>query len=101
MNVVRAIAVAVTLAAAMNRGYAADLAEPVLLKGHDKAVTTVAWSTDGKTVATAGDDRTIRVWNPVNGKQTMHQCPGIPARPTMVRLWRSHPDLKLTAVNHA
>ena len=54
----------------MGPGRAADPPEPVVLKGHTKAVTTVAWAADGKAVATAGDDRTIRVWDPATGRQT-------------------------------
>lgn len=70
MNAVRVAVGAVFLAAAMNPGRAADPPEPVVLKGHTKAVSTVAWAADGKVVATAGDDRTIRVWDPSTGRQT-------------------------------
>ena len=60
----------VILAAMMNHGLAADPQEPVVLKGHTKAVSALAWAADGKTVATAGDDRTIRLWDPPTGRQT-------------------------------
>ncbi len=69
MNVLCASMVSVILAAATNSGSAADSPEPVVLKGHTKAVSAVAWAADGKAVATAGDDRTIRVWDPVTGRQ--------------------------------
>lgn len=70
MNATRVAIVAAVLAAGINIGRAADSPEPVVLKGHTKAVSAVAWAADGKSVATAGDDRTIRVWNPATGKQT-------------------------------
>src|SRR5262245_25367286 len=36
--------------------------EPVLLRGHEDVVRAVAFSADGKRVATASADRTARVW---------------------------------------
>lgn len=48
---------------------AADSHEPVVLKGHTSRVSTVAWADDGKSLATASDDRSIRVWDSVTGKQ--------------------------------
>jgi RNA polymerase sigma factor (sigma-70 family) len=38
--------------------------------GHDGAVHAIAFSGDGKTLATAGADKTVRVWNPATGKET-------------------------------
>lgn len=72
MNALRIAAVsviftAVMLAVLMNWGRAA---EPVVLKGHAKAVTALAWGTDGKTVATAGDDRAVLMWDAETGRQT-------------------------------
>jgi WD40 repeat protein len=76
MNAVRVAAAAVILAALMNPGRAAGPPEPVVLKGHTKAVSAVAWASNGKSVATAGDDRTIRMWDPATGRQT-GTLPGI------------------------
>ncbi|HJZ54935.1 MAG TPA: WD40 repeat domain-containing protein [Gemmataceae bacterium] len=70
MNAMRLAVAAVILAAVVKPGRAAEPPELILLKGHTKAVTTIAWAADGKAVATAGDDRTIRVWDPATGKQT-------------------------------
>src|SRR5712691_367108 len=46
-------------------------AEPVLstaqvtYKGHSKGVLDVAWSPDGKRLASASDDGTLQVWNTI------------------------------------
>ncbi|MEH2208422.1 MAG: serine/threonine-protein kinase [Nostoc sp.] len=38
------------------------------LKGHENSVLSVAISPDGKTIASSGDDRTIKLWNLATGK---------------------------------
>jgi len=67
MNALRMAEVSLILAVVLNSGRAA---EPVVLKGHTKAVTALAWGADGKTVATAGDDRAILMWDSETGRQT-------------------------------
>jgi WD40 repeat protein len=47
-----------------------DTPEPVVLQGHAKSVTALAWADDGKTLATASDDRSIRVWDLTTNKQS-------------------------------
>jgi len=42
---------------------------------HPGPVRAVAYSPDGSTLATAGDDNTIRLWNPTTGQQA-HQLTG-------------------------
>ena len=37
--------------------------------GHAGPVLSVAYAPDGATLATGGDDGTVRIWNPRNGKQ--------------------------------
>jgi len=69
MYAARATVAAVILAAVFDPGATAQPPLPVVLKGHTKAVTAVAWAADGKSVATAGDDRSIRVWDPVTGRR--------------------------------
>ncbi|MEH2376853.1 serine/threonine-protein kinase [Nostoc sp.] len=39
------------------------------LQGHENSVLSVAISPDSKTIASSGDDRTIKLWNLATGKQ--------------------------------
>ncbi|MEH1952692.1 serine/threonine-protein kinase [Nostoc sp.] len=39
------------------------------LQGHESSVLSVAISPDGKTIASSGDDRKIKLWNLATGKQ--------------------------------
>lgn len=99
MNAIRVMMVAVGLALAANSTHAAEPPEPIVLQGHTMAVSAVAWAADGKAVATAGDDRTIRVWDPATGRQTAIQ-------PETARAGYGSPvvafttDLKVAAVNY-
>jgi serine/threonine protein kinase/WD40 repeat protein len=39
------------------------------LKGHGGSVQCLAFAPDGKTLATGGDDRAVRLWEPLTGKE--------------------------------
>lgn len=99
MYVARAVVAVVTLVAMMYPGLAADVPEPVALQGHTKAVTVVAWAADGNTVATAGNDRTIRLWNPATGRQ-IASLPGIAREGYGGPVVAFTADLKVVAINY-
>lgn len=99
MHFFRTISIAVLFTAATNIAHAADPTVPVLLEGHSSSVATVAWSIDGKSIATAGEDLTVRIWDSVTGKQASilsdvtYESYG---RPVVAFT----PDLTKMAVNH-
>ena len=39
------------------------------LRGHDDAVRSLAWSADGRLLASVGDDRTVRLRSPASGQE--------------------------------
>jgi WD40 repeat protein len=64
------IALAAFLAQAITAANAGQVKETVVLPGNKMAVFGLAFSPDGKSVAAAGIDRSIRVWDAGTGKQT-------------------------------
>ena len=43
----------------------------LVLRGHDREVTRVAWSPGGDRLASASDDGTVRVWAPGSGEDSL------------------------------
>ncbi len=98
MNLLR-MAVVLMLVGVTNLGLAADSPGPVVLQGHTKGVSSLAWAADGSAIATASDDRTIRMWNPATGDQTA-SLPGIAREGYGGPVVAFTADLKVVAVNY-
>lgn len=47
-----------------------------ILEGHLAGISTLAWSPDGKTVASGSDDKSIRLWDVASGKPYPHPLRG-------------------------
>src|SRR5262249_26820922 len=54
--------------------YLAGTGEKHILSGHNKAITGLAFSPDGKLLASAGDDPVVRIWDSMTG-QLLKQLP--------------------------
>src|SRR5262245_54626375 len=65
---VRAALAAIVWAAVAAAGTAAAEDKPLVIEGHDSAVTALAFSPDGKLLATGGKDQTVKLWDAATGK---------------------------------
>ena len=99
MKTLLAMAMVGVLALATCRAKAADLPQPVVLKGHKSRVSTVVWADDGKSLATASDDRSIRIWDSATGKP-LADVPKIARKGYGSPVVAFTTDLKLAAVNY-
>jgi len=79
---------------------AAETPVPVVLQGHSKAVSALAWGGDGNALATAGDDRTVRRWDSTTGRQ-IASLPGIAHEGYGGPVVAFTKDLKVVAFNPA
>jgi WD40 repeat protein len=44
---------------------------PYTYRGHSSAVTSIAWSPDGRRIASGSFDKTVQVWNAADGSHIL------------------------------
>lgn len=44
-----------------------------MLRGHSGRISALAFSSDGRQLASAADDKTLRIWDPATGQETAHR----------------------------
>jgi len=66
---ITAVTMIVSFAQTQNAAFAAVASGPLTLKGHSGQVVSVAFSPDGKRLASGG--KTIKIWDTVTGKELL------------------------------
>jgi WD40 repeat protein len=74
-------------------GNVSSLPEPLLLKGHTNSLRALAFTPDGKTLATAGVDGDVKVWDLAAGKEQA----GFRRNPFVIRALAVSADGRLLA----
>ena len=46
--------------------------EVLTARGHNRKITCVAMSPDGRQIASGSHDQTVRIWNPATGREASH-----------------------------
>src|SRR5262245_37654157 len=63
-----------------------------VLKGHTEAIYSIAYTPDGKYVVTGSFDKTLKIWDAVNGKEVKTIAGGVAGHQNLVLTVSVSPD---------